>query len=303
MTTLAYYTLDVFTERPFTGNPLAVFPDADGVDDATMQALARELNLSETVFVGAPTRPNRVPVRIFTPGRELPFAGHPTVGTALLLAELGRLDGNANGGFELVLEQKVGPVPVTVSPAAPRRSARFRTARLPEVTPSTLDRAEAAALVGLDAALVVADPVVASCGGAFQLIELANAAALARAELDLALWRARLATDIAPNLYYFARNGGDADIRARMFGPAIAIPEDPATGSAAAALSGYLATLRRDDGIQSLVIAQGIEMGRPSLIHTEVIQHRGHVEAVYVSGQAVIVAEGRFRVASSARHY
>lgn len=296
MTSLAYYTLDVFTDRPFTGNPLAVFPDAGELGNDAMQAIARELNLSETVFVGAPADRNRLPVRIFTPARELPFAGHPTVGTALLLAELGRLEGDANGGFELVLEQKVGPVPVTISPAAPRRSARFRTARLPEVTPSTLDRATAAALVGLDATLVIADPVVASCGGAFQLIELADADALARAELDLARWRACLAADAAPELYYYTRAGGEADLRARMFAPAIGIFEDPATGSAAAALAGYLATLRRDDGIQSLIIGQGTEMGRPSLIQTEVIQHRGRVEAVYVSGRAVIVAEGRFRL-------
>lgn len=296
MAGLRFHTLDVFTDRAFSGNPLAVFTQCGNLADDAMQRLARELNLSETVFVGAPTGPGRFPVRIFTPARELPFAGHPTVGTALLLDALGVLDGSPGASRDVVLEQGVGPVPVSIETNAGRRMARFRTARLPETGPSSLGRADAAALVGLDPARIVADPAVASCGVPFQLIEVADAAALGTAALDPAQWRRQLATDAVRDVYCFTRHGASANVRARMFAPSMNIAEDPATGAAAAALAGYLAGLERDDGTHALEIEQGIEMGRPSLIRTEVVRRGGQIEAVFVSGQAVMLSEGTFHL-------
>jgi trans-2,3-dihydro-3-hydroxyanthranilate isomerase len=296
MAALRFHTLDVFTDRPFSGNPLAVFPQCGDLPDATMQRLARELNLSETVFVGPPTGPMRFPVRIFTPARELPFAGHPTVGTALLLDALGFLDGSPDASREVVLEQGVGPVPVSIQTDDGRRMARFRTARLPETSPSRLGRADAAVLIGLDPAQIVADPVVASCGVPFQMIELDGISALGAAALDPAQWRRQLAADPVRDVYCFTRPGARTDVRARMFAPSMDIAEDPATGAAAAALAGYLASLLRDDGTHALDIEQGIEMGRPSLIRTEVARRGGQIDAVFVSGQAVTLSDGTFHL-------
>lgn len=292
MSSLDYYTLDVFTDRPFAGNPLAVFPEAGPLPDRLMLQLAGELNLSETVFVTGSDADNRFEVRIFTPGGEIPFAGHPTVGTALLLHRLGRL---APGG-ELTLVQRVGDVPVTIREIGNTAVARFRTARLPEVSASHLSTDEVAALVGLTPSQLARPPRVASCGTPFQMLEVVDTASLGRAALDLTLWRQLLSGTPAPDLYLYCRAPERESIRARMFGPGFNIPEDPATGAAASALAGMLALDRGAAGEYRLHIEQGVEMGRPSLIETLVRIGRDGVEAVEVEGQAQLLSRGCFEL-------
>ncbi len=291
MNSLCYYTLDVFTSRPFGGNPLAVFADAEGLDSALMQQIARELNLSETVFVGQNSSPDRFAVRIFTPEQEIPFAGHPTVGTALLLNHLGRLSGD-----RLVLEEQVGDVAVSLitDNQSGALSARFRTARLPEIEPSPLTRRQAARLLGLEEAQVATTPFSASCGLPFQMVELNDVDAVAAATLEMGLWKQLLADSSAPDIYLFCRKAGSDNLRARMFAPASGIPEDPATGSAASALAGALAAARPEGSVQPRLIEQGIEMGRPSHIHTEVHCDNGQLQAIYVTGEAVVISRGEF---------
>ncbi len=170
MKTAEYYLLDVFTNQPFSGNPLAVFANADGLATSRMQAFANELNLAETVFLGAVTGSNHYPMRIFTPTEELPFAGHPTVGTAHLLAAL-RL---VNPKQTLVLQPPIGELAVNYA----QGQVTFTTAQPAKVTHSRLDHASAAALLGLETHQVIGKPVIASCGLPYHLIELADMAAL-----------------------------------------------------------------------------------------------------------------------------
>jgi trans-2,3-dihydro-3-hydroxyanthranilate isomerase len=241
-----FVTADVFTDRVFGGNPLAVLPDATGVADADMQRIAREFNLSETVFVLPPEHAgNTRRLRIFTPVRELPFAGHPTVGTALIMAWLGEIDlrGEATG---IVLEEGAGPVPVTIGASGGRADfAQLAAPRLPEIRPAP-DTAEVAALLSLDTPDLRLDaglPEACSCGLPFLIVELRDAAALDRARLDRAVWHPLLADAWAKEIYLFTRDAAaaGADFRARAFAPAAGVEEDPATGSAAAALGGWLA--------------------------------------------------------------
>ncbi|GGO80832.1 hypothetical protein GCM10011348_18420 [Marinobacterium nitratireducens] len=292
MPTLDYYTLDVFTDRPFAGNPLAVFPDAAAVPEALMAQLARELNLSETVFVTGAGQDNRFDVRIFTPAGEIPFAGHPTVGTALLLKHLGRLQPPV--ASELILTQRVGDVAVTLRGEGDEAAARFRTARPPQVSASSLGQDQAAALVGLATSQLTGAPRVASCGTPFQMLEVVDLESLAHARLDASLWRQKLAGEAAQDLYLYCRTPADGRVRARMFGPGFGIPEDPATGAAASALAGMLALDAAAQGRYRMRIEQGVEMGRPSLIETEVRIGEGGVEYVEVEGQARLLSQGRF---------
>ncbi|MEH6625915.1 MAG: PhzF family phenazine biosynthesis protein [Motiliproteus sp.] len=294
MQSLRYFTLDVFTDTPFAGNPLAVFPDAEGLDSRLMQSIARELNLSETVFIGQATAPNRFAMRIFTPSQEMPFAGHPTVGTALLLERLGMLD-PASGDkhqLQLILEQGIGDVAVSIDLQA--KTARFKTAQLPQVTDSPLSKADASELLGLRSEQVRRQPFIASCGYPFHMIELNDLQALAAAKLNSSSWEEKLSTQIAPEIYLYCRPGENTDIRARMFAPAAGITEDPATGSAAAALVGALGMQQQGDGILQLGIEQGVEMGRSSSISSSVCFQNSAVTAVYIAGKAVMVSEGGF---------
>jgi trans-2,3-dihydro-3-hydroxyanthranilate isomerase len=302
-----FHTLDVFTDHAFGGNPLAVFPEAADFPPGAMQAAARELNLSETVFVLPPTKPGALRrLRIFTPARELPFAGHPTIGTAHLLVELGvaSLDGEK---AEFVLEEGVGPVPIVVRrrPAGPPL-VEFTAARLPERGPEPPPREVLAATLGLSPEEVLegADrPEAYSCGMRFLFVPLAGRAALGRIQFDLATWRRALAGYWAPEIFVFCREPErrGSDLRARMFGPGAGVLEDPATGSAAAALAGYLATRSGSrDGTQSFVIEQGFEMGRPSLLTVAFDRAAGRLTAVRVGGTAVRVADGEMRVEPAA---
>jgi trans-2,3-dihydro-3-hydroxyanthranilate isomerase len=287
MTRHPFVIADVFTDQPYSGNQLAVVFDADGLTKAQMQAVAAEFGFSETTFVLRPERDDHdVRVRIFTPATELPFAGHPTVGTALALAWRKAPDERPPS---VVLGEDAGPVPVELryekgEPVA----AEFRAPALP-VRGGPVDGQRCVAALGLEPKdLVLADglPGEASCGLPFLLVRLASVDALGRARmLDPGLLDGLDATGV----YLFV--DGD-EIRSRMFSPLDGIGEDPATGSAAAALAGFLGTLDGPDGTRRWRIRQGVEMGRPSLIEASARRERGRVVEVRVGGSAVKVAEG-----------
>lgn len=303
MTALAFHTLDVFTDRVFGGNPLGVFPDTAHLPTHLMQRIAGEMNLSETVFLGPPeTEWGTARVRIFTPRVEVPFAGHPTVGAAIQLAAA-LPDPPAEGEARLVLEENVGPVPVDVrfEDGAPV-FAQFTTAVLPEHRPSPLARADLAALVGLEPREVCPDgldPEMVSCGLPYHVVPVVSADAVRRASLDLARWRRMLSESWAHHVYLVSLDaeGAGVDVRVRMFAPGSGVHEDPATGSAAAALAGYLSAVDgRPDGTLRWTVEQGLELGRPSLLYVEADRAGGSTTAVRVGGGAVRVSTGTMSV-------
>lgn len=295
-----FYTADVFTTEAFGGNPLAVFPQAAGIAADRMQAIARELNLSETVFVLPPeTATGTRRLRIFTPGGEIPFAGHPTVGTAFVLAAIGEIPLVGDDDTAIVFEEGVGPVPVTIrSHAGQPVSSELAVAQTPIVAPLELSNrsiADLAAMVGLESAELTVpgwQPATASCGLPFTVIPVRDAAALERSRLNLALWENQLAATDAPHVYLVTGLGGDR-LTVRMFAPALGIPEDPATGSAAAALGGYLVQGRSlPDGEHQWAIAQGQAIQRPSHLSVTVAIDQGQITGVRVGGSSVLISEG-----------
>jgi trans-2,3-dihydro-3-hydroxyanthranilate isomerase len=300
---LPFHTLDVFTDRTFGGNPLGVFPGAAHLPKPLMQRIAREMNLSESVFLGPAESGGAARVRIFTPGVEVPFAGHPTVGTAIYLAsqlDLAPTDGTAT----LILEENVGPVPVEVRFQAGRAvSARFTTAILPEHHPLPHSCGELAALVGLSEGDVCGDlqPEVVSCGLPYTIIPVRTVSAVRRAILDMVAWKRMLATTPHHHVYLVCMDaeGEGVHVRVRMFAPGSGVPEDPATGSAAASLGGYLAKADgRPSGTLTWTVEQGLEIGRPSILHVEADRVNGETTAVRVGGSAVFVSSGTMTVPS-----
>jgi trans-2,3-dihydro-3-hydroxyanthranilate isomerase len=303
-----FATADVFTDRQFGGNPLAVILDARGLSDEEMLAVTREFNYSESTFVLPAERGGSCRVRIFTPGGEVPFAGHPTVGTAHVLVALGRLP-TTGTETRVVLEENVGDVPVRVrfGAAGAASGPELLGGREPsyaELTaaeaPSERDAPDAALLadaLSLDAGdLLGGDyaPRMASCGLPFVLVPVRDRAAVARARVRHEAWERALPPGAwTRELMVFAMDGERADVRARVFVPGLSVPEDPATGSANAALGGYLARRTpRLDGALAWTVEQGIEMGRPSLLHVSADKRAGEVAAVRVGGQAVVVSAG-----------
>ena len=294
-----FHTLDVFTNEPLTGNPLAVVLDSDGLDTARMQAVAREFNLSETVFVFAPRDPvNTAHIRIFTPAQELPFAGHPTVGAAILLAELRAPEILAREDISVVLEEEVGPVTCTVrhlKGAAARAS--FGIPRLPEPGPAIGPPDAIAAALGLNVAdigLAGHDPTVFTAGVPFAFVPVAGRGAIGRAKPVTAHWQTAFGGGrLSAYLYCNEPEGKAHHWRARMFGPEFGIVEDPATGSAAAAFAGVVMAYDKPaDGDHTLIIEQGFEMGRPSLITLGLDVSGGKLTSASIGGHAVMVAQG-----------
>lgn len=293
-----FHTLDVFTDRAFGGNPLAVFPDADGIPPALMQPIAREMNLSETVFVlwDAPPEGADCRVRIFTPAVELPFAGHPTVGTAYLLAMLGRV--RAEGGAaRVVLGEEVGPVPVELRMEDGRPVfAVLSAARMPEIGPEPPPPDVVARLLSLEEGELGGSlgTAFATSGVPWLFVSVRDRAALGRARVDRGAWERDLAGAWAPHLFVMTDDAPDgASLRARMFAPALNIVEDPATGGAVTALAALLA--RRDaagGGTLRWIIDQGVEMGRPSRLFLEADVAGGRLTAVRVGGGCVAISEG-----------
>lgn len=294
-----YLTCDVFTDRRFGGNQLAVFPDARQIDPALMHPIAREFNYSETTFVLPPDDPRHTRrVRIFTPGGELRFAGHPTVGTAHVLAATGEI---ALTGSEtkIVLEEGVGPVPVSIRAEGKQPTfAQLSVAQLPEVGPPPPDAQRLAAMLSLtpsDLAGGTAAPEAVSCGTPFLFVPLRDTDAVRRARVRADLWAETLAGYWTEMVMVFAMGGErpGSDVRARMFAPGIGVPEDPATGSAVVGLGGYLASRdQRGDGTLRWRVEQGFEMGRPSILDLEVDKRGGTITGVRVGGTTVLVCEG-----------
>ena len=292
-----YYTCDVFTRERFGGNPLAVVPDARGLDTGAMQALAREFNYSETTFVLPSAGDCTHSVRIFTPSVEVPFAGHPNVGTAFMLAELGAVEWDADAAL-LRFEEKAGTVAVRL--ARDERGGVFCELTAPEPLSlgPELRIEEVASAVGLDAGDVVTTvhpPRVASVGLPFVVVEIASRAALARAAPDIRAMQALRARGVTPDVHLYTREAGDFDLHTRMFAPLDGVPEDPATGSANSALIGLLGQVEpAPSGQWRWRIAQGVDMGRPSELFGSVEKAAGEVTAVRVGGYSVPVFTGTF---------
>lgn len=277
-----YVVYDVFTQEKFGGNPLAVVTDASGLAEDQLQTIAREFNFSETTFVLPPEDPaHDAKVRIFTPTRELSFAGHPTVGTAIALSDLGRV------GQDMVLELGVGPIPVTLAGG----KATFTT-RVPLDTGPAAPPAALANCLSLSESALRLDrfpPTEAGLGTDFTLVELTDTNALDASAPNIDGFR-QAATDPGRlAILAFVRNGQTID--ARMFAPLGGILEDPATGSAAAALAAYLGKI--DGASQAFEISQGVKMGRPSKIEASVEVENGAPVAVSIAGHAVRVMEGQ----------
>lgn len=297
-----FFTLDVFTDRVFGGNQLAVFPDAAAVPVDRMQSIAREFNFSETVFVLPPDDPAHARrLRIFTPGAELPFAGHPTVGTAHLLVATGAVPA-AEGDNTFVLEEGVGPVRVSVRQERGEVTfAQLSVAKLPERldTAAPDQIAEALSLSRDDVVDDGIGPAAFSCGTPFLFARLRDVDAVSRAELSYPAWKRAFTERGTNELFFFAEGGRlpGADVHGRMFAPGLGVPEDPATGSAVAALAGYLVALQKPaDGTAKWTVEQGVEMGRPSLLYLEADVSKGAIAGVRVGGRSVIVTEGLMEI-------
>lgn len=292
-----FVTLDVFTTRRHAGNPLAVVLQSEGLDTEAMQAIAREFNLSETVFVAPPEKSeHRAWVRIFTPGGELPFAGHPTVGTAVWLALTDEAEGRP--ADMLVLEEKVGPVSCAVSIKGSHAGhATFTLPRLPEQLAQPVANAELAEALGLDPADLGFDahlPSAFSAGVAYTMVPVASREAIARARVAGSFERVMAATPNG-NAFVYCREmaGIGHHYHARMFWPGAGVAEDPATGSAVAAFAGaIMAYDQPGDGDHRLVVEQGYEMGRPSQIALELNVQGGALVSARIGGSAVVVSEG-----------
>jgi trans-2,3-dihydro-3-hydroxyanthranilate isomerase len=299
---LDFVTVDVFTDRQFAGNPLGVVLNAEGLTTQQMQAIAAEFNLAETTFVLPPKdSANTAEVRIFTPRYEMPFAGHPNVGTAYALARAGVSYGTPVPQDRVVFEEKAGLVPITLL----RDGGAITGARL--ASPQQLSVgaeipvdlvATACSLAPDDILTIRHRPCIASCGAAFILAELKSRDALAQAAARTDIFQNEVAKlPVTSILIYTQVNEAEVDIRARMFAPHHGIPEDPATGSANVALIGLLAKLRPERDLQlAKRIAQGVEMGRPSLLQAEAEKTNGIVSATSVGGRCVHVMSGSIDV-------
>ena len=301
MGSLRFVQVDVFTERVFWGNPLAVVFEAEGLDERVMPAIAREMNCSETTFLLPPTRPEcAARVRIFTPAREVPFAGHPTIGTAWVLATEGLLPKGIN---PFNLEEGIGPVEVTLEGDPGRPSLLWMRHGEARFGPELPDRAGFARALGLEAAdLLAGQPVRSgSTGSTFLYIPLRDRETVDRARLDVP---ALLATQgEGPNLGVFVF-APDPDPRAgkvysRMFAPHTSgVPEDPATGSASGPLGAYLVErgLVAPAETVDIVSEQGTRMGRPSFVHIRIGMRGGRINKILVGGTVVPVIDGRLRI-------
>jgi trans-2,3-dihydro-3-hydroxyanthranilate isomerase len=295
---LQFETVDVFTHHQFSGNPLAVVLDAEGLATEQMQNIAAEFNLAETTFVLPPKdATHTAQVRIFTPRAEMPFAGHPNIGTAFVLARAGANYGRAIPQDRVIFEEQAGLVPITLLKEGPAISgARLASPQLLTVGDQVPVEAVASAcgIAADDIETRNHPPCIASCGVGFILAEVKSATALASAMPHLDVFRRDIVNRGTTGiLIYTEVDDHDINIRARMFAPLKGIPEDPATGSANVALIGLLAKLKPEPDLQlSKTIAQGVEMGRPSLLEAKAEKRGGIVRSTFIGGRCVPVMQG-----------
>ena len=294
-----YYICDVFTDTRFGGNQLAVLPAAGGLSDQQMQQIAREFNFSETTFVLPAEAGHTRRVRIFTPTVEIPFAGHPNIGTAFCLAAAGEF-GPIDTPITVTFEERAGLVPVSIHQraghliwcelAAPERLSLGKT-----ISPQTL--ATAVSLGQGDIVTRTHLPQVASVGLPFLMVELKDRAALERARTNMDGVHSLVAEGVTPDIHLYTHSTDEFDLRARMFAPLDGVPEDPATGSANCALAALLSHYNdTTSGSFRWRIAQGVEMGRPSVLETRAEKREGVVVDARVGGTSVLVSEGFLEV-------
>jgi len=290
-----YLHYDVFTDRRFGGNQLAVFPAAAGLSTQTMQQIAREIGFAETTFVTAAERPDTdVRMRIFTPGAEMPMAGHPVVGSTFALARDGAI---ADGRTDWVFGLNIGPTPVSLQWSGSRLDFAWMTQRNPEFGPIVEDAAHVAAALGLQERDVRATglPVQqVSCGMPFVFVPLATRDAVDRAVPDMRV------LDFEAYVFTTDRSGAadSATTYSRMFAPMLGVYEDPATGSASGPLGSYLVkySLTSPEDARSILNLQGVKLGRPSWIHVSIESTANAISRVRVGGRSVFVADGVMEV-------
>ncbi|MEM7118605.1 MAG: PhzF family phenazine biosynthesis protein [Chloroflexota bacterium] len=295
MTNYKYYICDVFTDTRFGGNVLAVFPDARGLSGETMQKIAREFNFSESTFVFPPQQGHTRHVRIFTPTIEVPFAGHPNVGTAFVLAATGAF-GEIVETKTITFEEEAGLVPIEIR----RGDDEMLVCELNAPQAVSIGQSISVDLLATAVSLTPGDivttthpPQVASVGLPFLIAELKDRDALARARINLPVFDEIAALGITPDIHLYTQTSDDFDIRCRMFAPLDNVPEDPATGSANCALVAMLTHHKSEsDGAFRWRIAQGVEMGRPSVLDARTEKKAGVVTGTWIGGSCVMVADG-----------
>ncbi len=295
---LPYALVDVFTDRPFGGNPLAVFYEANGLSTQTMQNLAREMNLSESTFVLPTHKPDHAcHVRIFTPASELPMAGHPTIGTAFILARKHLVE-LAGPETTLLLEEGVGTIPVTLQLHAVRHQTIQMQQPLPTFGNQFPDRETIAQMLSIDVSAIDATlPIeVVSCGVPFLYVPITSLQAMRSIQFRRDIWEHTLKGTAAEHLFVFTQETElpGSTVHSRMFAPAMGIAEDPATGAASGPLGCYLVRHKHADhvGTVEIVSEQGIEIGRPSILHITIEHEEQDITGVYVTGQCYFMGEG-----------
>jgi trans-2,3-dihydro-3-hydroxyanthranilate isomerase len=295
---LPYHLVDVFTDRAFGGNPLAVFTHGRGIPDSLMQSIAKELNLSETTFVLSPDDPKHdFRVRIFTPKNELPMAGHPTLGTAFVLAREGML-----AKSEAVFEEGVGPVPVSIELRADGPGFIEMQQPLPKFGPRFEDGNAIAEMLSLDRSAIRDLPLeVVSCGNPFFFVPIDTLESIRRIRFRADLAERIVTETRATGVFVFTQEveTASSDVHGRLFAPGEGIVEDPATGSAAGPLGCYLSRygLTAGAGEVRSVLEQGIEMGRPSFLHIRITHDQENIGAVRVGGTCHYMGTGNFEIA------
>jgi trans-2,3-dihydro-3-hydroxyanthranilate isomerase len=310
MRKLRYQLVDVFTNRQFGGNPLAVFTNGRGIRPETMQAIAKELNLSETTFVLPPVDPaNDYRVRIFTPGKELPMAGHPTVGTTYVLAREHMIEragerGSDGAETEIKLEEGVGTIPVRIRWRD--GAAQFIQMRQPAPTfgPRVEDVQAVAEMLSIAPAEIAETNLpleVVSCGVPFLYVPVKSLHAVQNIKFRLDVWENRLSETVPPEVFVFTREVefADSTVHSRMFAPGMGIWEDPATGGASGPLGCYLVrygVVSGEGGMAEFTSEQGIEMGRPSFIKIRITSEGGEITDVRVGGECRFMGEGYLEI-------
>lgn len=294
-----YLHLDVFTDRPFEGNQLAVFPEAQGLEAPAMLQMTKEMNFSESTFILPPERDGDIRMRIFTPAEEMPMAGHPTIGSTFALAHLGVIE-PARDVF--TFELPVGPTPVELEWDGDRLSFAWMTQQRPKYGPVAQNARELAEALRIDPALVADLPVEeVSCGVPFFFLPLKTRRAVDQAESDrLAMTRFFDGQKLPLHaLFLFSLDSGpdEATAYSRMFAPGLGISEDPATGAASGPLGCYLVKhgLIEPDRAKHFISLQGVKMGRPSRIHVSIESENDAITRVRVGGRAVLVGEGTLK--------
>ena len=287
-----YYTCDVFTETRFGGNQLSVLPDAKGLSTTSMQNIAREFNYAETTFVLPAEKGHTRRVRIFTPLREVPFAGHPNIGTAFTLATTGEVEPNSVVTFE----EEAGIVPVAIRETADGSISCELCAPQPLQLGKSTEAEVLARVLSLELSDIVTtnhQPQEASVGLPFLMVEVKTRDALARARIDIDELRVLESSGFSPDIHVYVFGSGDCDLHARMFAPMDGVPEDAATGSANCALVAMLAQMKDSpDGEFSWRIAQGEDMGRHSRLMGRSHKENGRVTDSWIGGSCVMVCEG-----------